>query len=128
MLSNARILPTIPVTDLDRAKKFYQGILGLTLTKEDPSPGAYFDAGDGTSLYIYQRGPSKADHTLAGFSVDDIASTVEDLKSKGVSFTHFEAPGITWNGDIASMGDSIKAAWFNDSEGNILALDQGASA
>jgi predicted enzyme related to lactoylglutathione lyase len=116
---------TIPVVDIERAKKFYQETLGLRLVREDPSPGAYFDTEeDGSHLYIYQRAPSKADHTLAGFAVSDIKSAVEDLKAKGVQFDVYDMPGVTWEGEIADFGGG-KSAWFKDSEGNILALDQG---
>jgi catechol 2,3-dioxygenase-like lactoylglutathione lyase family enzyme len=126
MLGEARVTPTIPVTDLERAKKFYIDSLGLSLVREDPSPGAYLKAGNGTSLYIYQRGESKADHTLAGFSVADIHKAVEEMKAKGVQFDHYDMPGVTWEGDIALMGEGkFKGAWFRDSEGNILALDEG---
>lgn len=57
------------------------------------------------------------------WTVDDVEEEVTELKGRGVSFDTFEMEGIEWSGDIATMGDS-KAAWFKDSEGNILAITQ----
>jgi hypothetical protein len=50
---------------------------------------------------------------------------VRDLKSKGVEFEHYDMPGVSWDDDVASMGDMGKAAWFKDSEDNILCIDDG---
>ena len=84
MLTNARVRPTLPVVDLERAKKFYEGTLGLRVIFEDPSPGAVLEAGEGTTLYIYKRAATKADHTVAGFRVKDVEVIVKELKAKGV--------------------------------------------
>ncbi len=71
MISNAIVTPTIPVTDLDRSKKFYRDTLGLVINGEDES-GVLFQTSSGCGLYLYKRGPSKADHTLASFGVNDV--------------------------------------------------------
>jgi catechol 2,3-dioxygenase-like lactoylglutathione lyase family enzyme len=126
MLENSRVTATIPVTDIERARDFYVNKLGL---KENPkmkdSDGILFNAGDGTDLYIYQRGPSKADHTLATFKVDDIETLISELFEKGISFEHYDLPnGLKTNEKgIAIMGN-VKSAWFKDPDGNILALIQ----
>jgi predicted enzyme related to lactoylglutathione lyase len=123
MLSNAPIHPTLPAVDLGRAKKFYVETLGLKVVREDPSPGAILQAGEGTTVYIYQRGATKADHTVASFTVDDVAAAVDGLKAKGVVFEEYDIPemGLKTINGIASMGD-MKIAFFKDSEGNILGL------
>jgi catechol 2,3-dioxygenase-like lactoylglutathione lyase family enzyme len=123
MLASAAVHPTLPVVDLGRAKKFYVETLGLKLIKEDPSPGAVLQAGGGTKLYLYQRAPTRADHTVAGFTVDDVEATVAGLKARGVVFQELDVPsmGIKTINGIASFGD-MKAAWFSDTEGNILAV------
>jgi catechol 2,3-dioxygenase-like lactoylglutathione lyase family enzyme len=121
MLINAKVHPTLPVVDLDRAKKFYEEKLGLKVIQTDPSPGAVLQAGEGTQLYIYQRAATKADHTAASFSVKDIEATVKELKAKGVVFEDIDTPGLKTVDGVATMGE-LKAAWFKDTEGNILAV------
>jgi predicted enzyme related to lactoylglutathione lyase len=124
MAANIRIVPTLPVVDIERAKKFYRNGFGCTIKHESPEPGALLDCAGG-QLYLYQRAPSKADHTLASFMVDDIESEARDLRRKGVKLEEYDIPSMglkTVNG-IATMGD-MKGAWFKDSEGNILGLTQ----
>jgi catechol 2,3-dioxygenase-like lactoylglutathione lyase family enzyme len=123
MLSSVSVYPTLPVVDLKRARKFYEEKLGLKVIKEDPSPGLTLQAGNGTLLYLYQRGATKADHTVAGFTVKDVEAEVKQLKAKGVKFEEYNIPsmGIKTVNGIATM-DSYKGAWFKDTEGNILGL------
>ncbi|MGA9047676.1 MAG: VOC family protein [Dehalococcoidia bacterium] len=121
MLTNAMVSPTLPAVDLKRAKKFYEGILGLKVMMEDPSPGVLFQCGQGTFLYVYQRAATKADHTVANFAVDNIEMEVKELKGKGVKFEEYNLPGIKTIDSIATMGTG-KFAWFKDSEGNILSI------
>jgi len=98
---------------------------------EDPSPGILFAAGEGTLLYVYQRGATKADHTVAEFTVDDIAAEMKDLRAKGIAFEEYNMPELkTVKGlfTMATPEGDYKAAWFKDSEGNILALEQLSAA
>ena len=81
MLTNAKVQPTLPVVDLERARKFYEGTLGLKVIGEDPSPGVVLQAGEGSTIYIYKRAATNADHTTASFSVKDVEATVKELKS-----------------------------------------------
>lgn len=122
MLTNATVHPTLPVVDLGRAQKFYEDKLGLKVIQTDPSPGALLQAGGGTGIYIYQRAATKADHTAAAFKVQDVEATVKELKAKGVVFEEVEIPGMGKTVDgVATFGD-MKAAWFKDTEGNMLAI------
>ena len=125
MLGNKIVYPTLPVVDISRARKFYEDKLGLKVLAEDQSPGLVLGAGKGTLLYIYQRGQTKADHTVVEFEVDDIEAEVKELRSRGVQFEEYDMPemGIKTVDGIASMGD-MKGAWFKDTEGNILALGE----
>lgn len=124
MLSKARVAPTLPVVDLERAKKFYRDILGLKASDKKMAGGdALFECGGGTTLYLYQRPPSKADHTLAEFWVEDLEAEMAGLRSKGVVFEEYDMPGLKTVNGVATMGD-VKGAWFKDTEGNILALSQ----
>jgi predicted enzyme related to lactoylglutathione lyase len=126
MLANSPIRPTIPVVDLNRAKRFYETTLGLkpiSANNDNISGIAIFECGDGTIMELYQRGPSKADHTVATFEVSDIEEEVNMLRGKGVNFEEYDMPEIKTQNGIATQG-SIKAAWFKDSEGNILCIHQ----
>lgn len=124
MLANSPVVTTIPVTDVDRAKKFYSEVLGLQEQATPEPGGVLFVAGAGTKLFLYQRGPSTADHTLASFNVTNIETTMADLRSKGVTFEEYDMGEIKTVNGVASMG-TTKAAWFKDPDGNILGLDQG---
>lgn len=123
MLTNVPVRPTLPVIDLNRAKKFYEEKLGLKVVGEDPSPGVTLQAGGGTQLYIYQRAATKADHTAASFSVKDVEAEVKELKAKGVVFEEVSIPsmGVKTVDGVATFGE-LKAAWFKDTEGNILGI------
>jgi catechol 2,3-dioxygenase-like lactoylglutathione lyase family enzyme len=121
MLDNSPVHPTLPVVDLDRARRFYEEKLGLKVIRTDPSPGAVLQAGEGTVLYIYQRAATKADHTAASFTVKDVEETVKGLRAKGVVFEDVDVPGFKTLDGIATMGE-LKGAWFKDTEGNILAV------
>ena len=128
MLTNAPIRPTIPVGDLNRAKRFYETTLGLkpVLDNNGATSGmAIFECGDNTLIEIYQRSPSKADHTVATFEVSNIEDEVDALRRKGVNFEEYDMPEIKTQNGIATQG-STKAAWFKDSEGNILCIHQRA--
>ncbi len=121
LLSDTPVYASMPVVDLQRAKKFYQEKLGLKVVKEDPSPGAVLQAGGGTMLYIYQRAATKADHTAASFMVKDTDATMKELRAKGVVFEEYDMPGLKTVNGVAKMGP-WKGAWFKDTEGNILGI------
>jgi predicted enzyme related to lactoylglutathione lyase len=116
----------LAVVDVERAKTFYREKLGLRPSDMPvPADSALFEGGDGTWLYVYEReGGTKADHTVAGWLVDDVEETVEDLRARGVVFEQYDMPGLkTDERGIAEIGGA-KTAWFKDSEGNILAITE----
>lgn len=123
MLKAAPIVATVPVVDLERAKTFYTKTLGLTVDAEYGGM-VKIDAGAGTSVCLYQRPPSKADHTLASFIVPDIAATVKELAGKGVKFFDYDFPGLKTDANHIATQGKDRAAWFQDSEGNIIGLNQ----
>ncbi|HSW90255.1 MAG TPA: VOC family protein [Patescibacteria group bacterium] len=126
MLSSVPVIAVLPATDLERAKMFYTQKLGLMIddTMSDAN-GFVAKAGMGTALMVYKRPePTKAEHTVAGFKVDNLEQEVADLKTKGVVFEQYSLPGlVTDSNGIAIMGNT-KNAWFKDSEGNIIAVSQ----
>jgi catechol 2,3-dioxygenase-like lactoylglutathione lyase family enzyme len=127
MVNLTKVHPTLPVTDLKRAKKFYSETLGLKLTDEGEVPGHLaYDAGDGTFLMVYARPtPPTSDATSAAFAVDNVEAVVKELKNRGVTFEVYDMPGVEWNDVVATMGN-MKGAWFKDPDGNILAVSQAA--
>ncbi len=124
MAANQKIIATLPAVDINRAKTFYRKNFDCNVQMEGPEPGAFMSCPAG-EFYIYQRAPSKADHTLASILVDDVESAVRDLRRKGLKFEEYNVPemGLKTENGIATMGD-MKAAWFKDSEGNILSITQ----
>ena len=126
MLNDSKVVANIPASDLGRARDFYADKLGLTPAKEMVAGEVlvYRTAG-GTEFQIYRTDyAGQAGHTIAQFHVRDIESEVRDLKAKGVTFETYDMPGVSWDGEIASMEGMGRAAWFKDSEGNTMCLDQ----
>ena len=124
MLSNAPVAPTIPVTDLKKARDFYEKTLGLSVKQEDEGEGLLIEAGQGSMLYLYKRPPAPSQHTLASFHVKDLDAEMDDLIAKGVVFEQYDMPGLkTDEKGIAMMGD-MRGCWFKDPDGNILAHDE----
>jgi predicted enzyme related to lactoylglutathione lyase len=111
--------------DIGRAKKFYTDVVGLK-PRETSGPGGegMFTAGDGTMVVIYERpGMPAPQNTALGFSIppDKFDEVAADLRARGVSFEDYDLAEIglkTVNG-IAEF-EGTKAAWFKDSEGNIV--------
>jgi len=122
MLGTKHALATIAVRNLKSAKKFYEGTLGLKLadTREEDPP-VYQSGSSRVLVYESQyAGTNKA--SAATWDVGtDMEKVVEALKAKGVAFEHYDLPGMTRKGDVHVTGP-IKAAWFKDPDGNILAL------
>jgi predicted enzyme related to lactoylglutathione lyase len=129
MLSDSKVTANIPASDLQRARDFYADKLGLSPTQELPGEVLMYRTGGGTAFQVYRTDyAGQAGHTIAQWHVDDIESQVDDLKAKGVTFEVYDdMPGVTWDGEIASAEDMGRVAWFRDSEGNIMCLDQGQS-
>ncbi|MGA9531204.1 MAG: VOC family protein [Anaerolineales bacterium] len=124
ILSRLPVSVVVPATDIERAKAFYKDKLGLSLEMEDEG-SLMLSAGEGTGLFVYLRpGGQPAEHTVAGWRVPDIESAVDELGERGVEFEQYDMPGLKTNDrGIASMEDP-KAAWFKDSEGNILSINE----
>lgn len=123
MLKNKPAISTLPVEDIDRAKHFYAHTLDLGDPTMEMPGNALFDAGRGTQILLYQRSHTKADNTAVTFIVDDIEEEVTNLKNKGVIFEEYDMPEMKTINSIAT-DNNIKAAWFKDTEGNILGITQ----
>jgi predicted enzyme related to lactoylglutathione lyase len=107
-----------------RARKFYEEKIGLK-PKEEIAGGVAYEFARGTGCFLYptpNAGTSKA--SQAFWQVDDVEREVAELRSRGVRFEEYDSPGMKTVNGIAT-GGGAKAAWFKDTEGNILALIQG---
>ena len=121
MLGKADATPMIAVKDLDRARTFYEGTLGLKAKDEWGGEGATLKSGD-TLINVYRSefaGTNKA--TALNFDVKDIETEVRNLKDKGIMFEHYDLPGLKQQGDL-NVAEGFKTAWFKDPDGNILSL------
>ena len=123
MLVGHHVQANIPAADLERAKSWYAEKLGFQPTAESPG-GLTYEVGDGSGFFLYpSAGAGLATHTLMGFQTGAIEDHVRDLKAAGVVFEDYDMPGMKTEGSIASMGGA-RAAWFRDSENNIIGLFQ----
>src|SRR5271165_832417 len=123
MLSGARYSAALPCSDLARAKSFYADKLGLVPAAELPDR-AFYEGRSGTEFLLFaSSGAASGSHDQMRFSVADIESEVRDLKRRGVRFEEFDFPGFDKATSIALVGDH-SAAWFKDSEGNLLVIVQ----
>jgi len=123
MIGATMVVATVPVTDLERAKSFYGGTLGLTLLWENPV-SIRFRCGESSEISVFKRPPIVTEHTLAHFEVTDIEATVSELEAKGVAFIDYAEGPLTTTGHIAQLGPA-RGAWFRDPDGNTLGLRQG---
>jgi predicted enzyme related to lactoylglutathione lyase len=126
MLDSGTVTANIPAADLKRARAFYAGKLGVTPYSEIEGVMLLYRTAGGTTFTVYQTEyAGQAGHTIAQWHVDDVEKEVQDLRAKGITFEQYDLPGVEWNDGVASMAGMGKAAWFKDSEGNTLCLDDG---
>jgi catechol 2,3-dioxygenase-like lactoylglutathione lyase family enzyme len=122
MLGKKAAAATLGVKNIEVARKFYEGKLGLKLVVIQETGAASYETG-GAPLFIYESGYAGSNQaTAVTWNVGaDLDSLIEGLKAKGVTFEHYDMPQITRKGDIHTSG-SRKVAWFKDPDGNIHAL------
>jgi catechol 2,3-dioxygenase-like lactoylglutathione lyase family enzyme len=123
MLSNSRIIPTVPAADIDRARAWYEEKLGLKPSQERPD-GLMYDCGEGSQFLLYPTSfAGTAQNTLVAWRVGDIQAEMSDLRGRGVVFEEYDFPGLKTVDGVADV-EGLKGSWFKDSEGNTLALAQ----
>jgi predicted enzyme related to lactoylglutathione lyase/predicted small metal-binding protein len=123
-LAECRVHAALPAIDLGRAKRFYAEQLGLTPSQEG-AEGIGYECGDGSSFLLFPTSISgRGGHTQAGIEVPDIEAAVAGLRSRGVAFEEYDSPELKTVAGIATGPGGSKAAWFKDSEGNLLGLVQ----
>jgi catechol 2,3-dioxygenase-like lactoylglutathione lyase family enzyme len=130
-LGDSQIATRLPVQDLERARSFYAEKLGLEPVEERPGGLLYRCAGGSFALFI-SSGASSSEYTQMAFEVTDLKATVAALRARGVTFEEYDLPGLKTVDGIAEVegnypskgGVGELAAWFKDSEGNLLGIGQ----
>ncbi len=123
MLSNASVTTMLPVIELARARAFYEGKLGLAPGGLKPDGKFVYKVGGSVLALFPKPEGTQADHTAISFRVGDVAASVAALERRGVVFDDYDLPGLKTVGHVCVLG-SEKAAWFRDTEGNILCLHE----
>jgi catechol 2,3-dioxygenase-like lactoylglutathione lyase family enzyme len=130
MLKDSDVATRLPVQDLARARAFYAEKLGLEPIEERPG-GLRYQCGGGRFALFLSAGAASGDHTQMAWEVDDIEAVVQQLRGRGVVFEEVDLPDLrTVNGiadvegNYPSAGVGERAAWFHDSEGNLLGIGQ----
>lgn len=123
MLSDSSVTTMLPVKDMDRARAFYEGCLGLTAGGLRPDGKFVYTVGGSTLALFPKPEGTKADHTAISFQVPDIAASIDTLKRAGVVFEDYDFPDLKTVDHVCVLG-SEKAAWFKDTEGNFLCIHE----
>jgi catechol 2,3-dioxygenase-like lactoylglutathione lyase family enzyme len=130
MLENARTAARLPVQNLERARAFYTTKLGLE-PAEERDGGLLYRTASGEFALFESAGASPGTFTQMGWEVEDIEATVAELRARGVIFEELDLPGLTTidgiaevEGNYPSKGRGERAAWFRDSEGNMLGIGE----
>jgi catechol 2,3-dioxygenase-like lactoylglutathione lyase family enzyme len=129
VLQDGRVVTRIPTQDLDRARRFYADKLGLEPSEERPG-GLLYRCAEGEFALFGSAGRSPGTFTQMAFDVDDLDAIVAELKARGVVFEEVDVPGLETVDGIAEVsgnypskgGKGEHAAWFRDSEGNMLGI------
>lgn len=124
MLSDFTPVTTLAVRDLQAARHFYESVLGFP-PGIDVGEGAFYTAGN-SQFFIYESqyaGTNQATAMSFQLPADAFDAEVETVRTAGVTFDTFDAPGVTWTDGVASMGDQMRGVWFKDPDGNILNID-----
>ena len=123
-LKSYRALANVAVTDMERAREFYEGKLGLEPHSDPGDGGATYQCADGTALHVYPNpgGAGASTATQVGWLTPDIGAAVDELAARGVEFEQYDTDPIKTDArGIAMIGDA-SAAWFKDPDGNILGV------
>jgi hypothetical protein len=124
MLKDAPIVPYIPAKDVARARSFYEEKVGL-VPREEVAGGVVYECGKGSWIFLYPTGAAGTSKASQAFwQVDDVEAEVAQLKKRGVVFEEYNSPGLKTVNGVMTAGNN-KAAWFKDTEGNIMAIIQG---
>jgi catechol 2,3-dioxygenase-like lactoylglutathione lyase family enzyme len=123
-LNPYKLNASIAVSDMERAKEFYEGKLGLSAVRAGADGSRIYASGGEESLHVYpspaHAGTSTA--TLASWYVDDVERVVDELNSDGVTFERYAEVTADERG-ISPRAGGGKVAWFKDPDGNTFAVE-----
>ena len=122
MLADKNVAANIPVKDIGRAQKFYEGTLGLKEVGREGEEVISYKSGH-SMILVYRSeyaGTNKAT-SMTWMVGDEVDRLAREVKSKGVKFEHYDMDGMKLDGDV-HVGHGMKVAWFKDPDGNILTL------
>jgi catechol 2,3-dioxygenase-like lactoylglutathione lyase family enzyme len=125
-LQGAKVEPSVPVSDMTKAREFYETRLGLSEGRQIFDGGMTYQCGGGRELHIYPSPASagRSGGTVAAWEVVDVEKTVDELTANGVSFEHYDTERLKTNEKgIADVGDE-RVAWFKDPDGNTHGIVQ----
>jgi catechol 2,3-dioxygenase-like lactoylglutathione lyase family enzyme len=129
-LSRYKVAAAVAVSDMDSARKFYEGKLGLSVSI-DSGDNLQYRCAEGTVFHVYlsPEHAGKSTATLVGWGVDDVEGVVDELTAKGITFERYdEGPIITDEKGIARFEGGAKVAYFRDPDGNTLSIAQAPRA
>ncbi|HEX5762675.1 MAG TPA: VOC family protein [Solirubrobacterales bacterium] len=128
-LSESKVMATIAVSDLQRAREFYEGKLGLMASGvEEAGQVVTYGCGDGSELLVYaSEHAGKATATVATWEVSGLEQLVDELTAKGVEFEQYDEPMKTGEKGILRSEGMGAVAWFRDPDGNTIAIGEFAS-
>jgi catechol 2,3-dioxygenase-like lactoylglutathione lyase family enzyme len=113
----------LPAQDVQRARAFYRDVLGFEPAR-DHQNHLFYECGGSSFLVFPSSGSPSGTHDQLGFAVEDVEACAAELRSRGVEFETYEAPpGCSFRDGIMDYG-AVKAAWFKDSEGNLISIAQ----
>jgi catechol 2,3-dioxygenase-like lactoylglutathione lyase family enzyme len=122
MLGDRQAIATVAVRDLAAAKRFYEMLLGLKQIDAEGQEAVVYATGAARFIVYRSQFAGTNQATAVTWNVgDDLEELVQQLKSKGVTFEHYDMPMMKREGDIHVAGGT-RAAWFKDPDGNIHAL------
>jgi len=131
MLESSTVATRLPARDLRRARAFYKDKLGLE-PAEERAGGLLYRCAHGMFALFESAGAASGTHTQMAFEVADLRAAVAELRTRGVVFADYDLPGLVTIEGVAEVagnypskgGKGELAAWFRDSEGNLLAIGQ----
>ena len=122
MFERSIAMAVLPASDIERARKFWHDVFGHSPMRTDLGGDFYFIGGVGVMVYESQfSGTNRA--TAFTLLTDDLDRDMAALRAKGIEFHEYDMPGIKTENGVVDM-DGERGAWFDDSEGNIIALSQ----
>src|SRR5687768_882566 len=129
-LSKYDVSAVMATADIEKAREFYEGKLGLKPAQEPSGETGVpinYGCGGGTTISVYEspEHAGKSTATMSGWAVDDIEKVVDELTANGVEFERYDEGDLVTNDKGIVEGDGVKVAFFRDPDGNTHSLNQG---